>query len=270
MKKILLISAAVFLIHLLPVHATAEFFLKINRTGRFTVYFADQKQSTPSNQFRFFDMNGGLSNIRIVEDFTNKVIFNGNVTLNNGYRTVAEFDVFGTLRIIDNIQVQQTVWYMDYYPGIQNMYSNNTGNWNNNWGGYTGNNPNTWNYNNNSGWSGTNNNNNNGWNNNWNNTGSWNNQGVDDHNFNGMRDYVKNQNFDSDKLSAAKEISRTNQLRSSQVAELCKLFSFDNTRLEYAKYAYDYVTDKGSYYLVSNTFTFSSNANELRDYIATH
>lgn len=268
MKKIVLLTAAALLLRFMPAHATAEFFLKINRSGRYSVYFADQRQYTPANQFRFFDMNAGTSSIKVIEEYTNRVVYTGAVNLSNGYRTVAELDYNGNLRVLETIQVQQTNWY-NSCPG--NYYSNGNygnNNWNTGWGntgsqyGTTGStsNSNTYSYNST------------GWNGNYgsNSSSNWNNGAVDDNSFSGMKDYVQRQSFDSDKLNAAKEVSRTNKLKSSQVADLCKLFSFDNNRLEYAKYAYDYVVDKNNYYLVSNTFSFSSNANELRDYIATH
>jgi len=274
MKKITLLLTAALILHLLPAHAIAEFYLKINRSGRYTVQFADQRQFTPSNQFRFHDLMAGVCNVQVTDDYTQRIVYSGSVTLSDGYRTVAELDNYGTIRVIQNIQIRQTAWYLDDYPNYGNNgigYGNGIG-WNNNnnyngqyggygsgWGTgygdtYSGN---SWSYNNG------------GSNSNWNsnNSSNWNN-GTDESTFRQLKDYVSKQSFDSNKLSAAKESSRTHRLKSSQVAELCKLFSFDDNRLEYAKYAYDYVTDKSNYFLVNNTFSFSSNSDELRTYIA--
>lgn len=267
MKKIALLFAAALLLHLLPAHATAEFYLKINRSGRYTVYFADQKQYTISNQFRFFDLAAGMCNLRIVDEFSKVNIFNGTVTLTEGVRTVAELDNFGAIRVIDNIQVQHNVWYLDSYPYMNNNSWSNNSNWNNgnNWNNWNGNN---WSGNYGNGWNGYNGNDQcgNGGSNNWNNQVT----AVDDNTFRSLKDYVSKQSFDNSRLSAAKEVTRSNRLKSSQVADLCRLFSFDDNRLEYAKYAYDYVIDKNNYYQVNNTFSFTSNADELRAYIMSH
>jgi hypothetical protein len=274
MKKIVLLLTAAIVLHLIPANATAEFYLKVSRTGKYSVQFADQNQSTPSGQFRFHDLMAGICSIKVIDTYTNRVIYNGSVTLNDGYRTVAELDNFGTLRVLQNIQVRQVAWYMDEYPNYY-AYGNgtyNNGSYNNGYNngyGYntydpncgTGNNgswnnQNTYYWNNGSG--------SNGSNNNWNSWGQGN--VTDDNTFRNLKDYVSRQSFDSSKLSAAKEVTQNNRLKSSQVADLCKLFSFDDNRLEYAKYAYNYVSDKGNYYLVSNTFSFSSNADALRSY----
>jgi len=43
--------------------------------------------------------------------------------------------------------------------------------------------------------------------------------------------------------------------------------SFDNNKLELAKYAYDYTADKGNYFVIYAVFTFDSYKKELENYI---
>jgi hypothetical protein len=46
-----------------------------------------------------------------------------------------------------------------------------------------------------------------------------------------------------------------------------KLFSFEATKLEFAKYAYNKVSDKENYYLVNDAFQFESSIEELNENI---
>jgi hypothetical protein len=75
-------------------------------------------------------------------------------------------------------------------------------------------------------------------------------------------------NFDSEKLSRAKQIVESNILTSAQIKEMLTTFDFDSKRLEFAKYAYNYVYDKGMYFIVNESFDFSSNGKQLDEYIA--
>jgi hypothetical protein len=60
----------------------------------------------------------------------------------------------------------------------------------------------------------------------------------------------------------------TNCLLSSQVKEIILLFSFEETRLDFAKYAYGYTFDIGNYYQVNDAFKFESSIDELNTYIS--
>ncbi|MCX7728498.1 MAG: DUF4476 domain-containing protein [Bacteroidia bacterium] len=46
-----------------------------------------------------------------------------------------------------------------------------------------------------------------------------------------------------------------------------KLFSFEETRLEFAKYAYSKVIDKENYYQVNDAFQFENSIEELNNSI---
>jgi hypothetical protein len=45
------------------------------------------------------------------------------------------------------------------------------------------------------------------------------------------------------------------------------LFSFEDTRLEFAQYAYAYTLDLRNYYKLNDAFTFESSIDELNKYI---
>lgn len=82
-----------------------------------------------------------------------------------------------------------------------------------------------------------------------------------------LKNTINNQWFDSGKLQIAKQALAMNSLTSAQVAELMTLFSFESSRLEFAKAAYRSTIDKQNYYVVNNQFSFSSSVRELDRYI---
>ena len=78
---------------------------------------------------------------------------------------------------------------------------------------------------------------------------------------------VEDKGFDETRLSTAKTIIKANCMTAAQIKEMCDVFGFEETKLSFAKYAYDYCTDQESYYLVNETFGFSSSTDELNKYI---
>lgn len=73
--------------------------------------------------------------------------------------------------------------------------------------------------------------------------------------------------MDSNKLRMAKNYVASNPLTSEQIAGISREFSFDNNRLDFAKHAYANCYDKSNYFLLKDTFTFSSNYNSLLNHI---
>lgn len=85
--------------------------------------------------------------------------------------------------------------------------------------------------------------------------------------FNSALTSIKSQNFSDAQLSQAKEITASNCLSATQIKEICKVFSFEDNRLAYAKFAYPYCFDKNNYWQVNDSFSFKSSVSELNDYI---
>ena len=56
-------------------------------------------------------------------------------------------------------------------------------------------------------------------------------------------------------------------LLSAQVKEIMLMFNFEETRLDFAKFAYGRTYDIGNYFVVNDAFTFESSIDELGDYI---
>lgn len=79
---------------------------------------------------------------------------------------------------------------------------------------------------------------------------------------------IKSKTFSDSKLTLAKQITKSNCLNSGQIAQITSLFDFEDTRLEYAKFAYIYCFNPENYWKVNNSFEFESTIEELDEYIA--
>lgn len=78
---------------------------------------------------------------------------------------------------------------------------------------------------------------------------------------------IKNQGFDDTKLKIAKQIASVNCLNINQITQIANTFGFEESKLEFAKYAYDYCVEPRNYFNLNNIFSFSSSVDELTDYI---
>jgi hypothetical protein len=65
----------------------------------------------------------------------------------------------------------------------------------------------------------------------------------------------------------AKQVFNTNCITSAQVKEIMQQFSFENTKLDFAKYAYGHTFDPQNYYQINDAFEFSSSVSELNKFI---
>ncbi len=85
--------------------------------------------------------------------------------------------------------------------------------------------------------------------------------------FNMAKQSISKKSFSDDKMILSKQIIRSSCLFAAQVAELMLLFTFEDDRLELAKFAYDHTYDQGNYFKVNDSFTFSTSIDELNEYI---
>jgi hypothetical protein len=86
--------------------------------------------------------------------------------------------------------------------------------------------------------------------------------------FTAAKKSISDANFDESKISTAKSIAGSNCLSSAQVAEICTLFSFEESKLEFAKFAYKRSTDPQNYFKVNSVFSFDSSKEELNKYVS--
>ena len=80
---------------------------------------------------------------------------------------------------------------------------------------------------------------------------------------------VEKQSFEDGKLKVAKQIMSTNCMSVAQVKEIMAMFSYEDTKLEWAKFAYGKTTDPNNYYQLNDGFTYSSSVDALNEYIET-
>ncbi|MDD2278863.1 MAG: DUF4476 domain-containing protein [Bacteroidales bacterium] len=78
---------------------------------------------------------------------------------------------------------------------------------------------------------------------------------------------IKSKSFEDGKLTVAKQICKANCMTAEQVRDMNKVFGFEDTKLNFAKFAYDYVYDASVYYKVNDSFDFESTIDELNEYI---
>ncbi|MBS1742949.1 MAG: DUF4476 domain-containing protein [Bacteroidetes bacterium] len=81
--------------------------------------------------------------------------------------------------------------------------------------------------------------------------------------FTAAKKSISDASFEDTKLSTAKSIASNNCLSSDQVVAICNLFSFEDSKLAFAKYAYKYTVDPKNYFKVNNVFSFDSSKEEL-------
>jgi hypothetical protein len=79
---------------------------------------------------------------------------------------------------------------------------------------------------------------------------------------------VKAKSFDDDKMERIKEAFEYDNFKTDQVIELMKLFSFDDKRLETAKFCYRKTVDKENFYKTYDQFSFPSYKTQLKDWVS--
>jgi hypothetical protein len=85
--------------------------------------------------------------------------------------------------------------------------------------------------------------------------------------FTQARETLRREWFENTRLETAKQIIDRNYFTSQQVKEMILLFTFENNRLDIAKYAYGKTVDKGNYFMLNDAFTFNNNKEALKEYI---
>ncbi len=81
---------------------------------------------------------------------------------------------------------------------------------------------------------------------------------------------IKSKSFEDSKFTVAKQILGSNCMLSSQVKEVMQLFDFENTKLDFAKFAWGKTFDPGNYFKLNDAFQFESSIDDLNKYIEGH
>jgi hypothetical protein len=90
---------------------------------------------------------------------------------------------------------------------------------------------------------------------------------MDKASFDTAKASVASKGFDDTRLTVAKQIAKSNCLTTTQIKDIMSVFGFEETKLEFAKYAYDFCYDKNQYYLINDAFSFDSTIDELNTFI---
>jgi hypothetical protein len=86
--------------------------------------------------------------------------------------------------------------------------------------------------------------------------------------FSDLKKSINNRNFESYNTTIVKTAIDNNFFSAEQVRELMNYFTFEDTKLEIAKYSYKKVCDTKNFFKVYDAFDFESSINELKNYIS--
>jgi hypothetical protein len=182
------------------------------------------------------------------------LLFQRNFTLKAQFHTDILINRFGKI-MVDELSMNDRN-YVDMegpsYPG-----NGNNGGWNNGNG--------------NGGGIGNGNNGNGGWNNG---NGNGNNGGIgngpramSDQSFATFRDALVKERVDASRVTIAKQVIAQNYFTADQVKQILQLFSFDNYKLDIAKYTYPNTLNRQDYFIMYELFSFSSSKEDLANFI---
>ncbi len=90
---------------------------------------------------------------------------------------------------------------------------------------------------------------------------------MSDDQFATAREAIRKEPFDNTRLSIAQQVGSNNYFTAAQVKELARLFSFDDRRLDFVKYAYARTVDRNNYYILNEVFVFPKSKDDLANYI---
>lgn len=245
MKKIYFTFALVLLTCTLA-HAS-ELVLRVNRKGQFIVSASSQTQTNNINTYQFYNLYAGNTQVKVVDKMSGQVIFKNNLNIPDNTQLVAELDSYGTLTIVASNPMGYTNggWSGNGNVGTVNYGNNGNGYYG---GGYHNNHCGTYP--------------------NYQGDGYYN-QGQSTNNyFNQFLSSLRAESFDSSRLQNAKVYASKTNLSASQIKDIAATFTFDSNRLDWAKAAYNSCYDKGNYFLLRETFTFSSSYSDLQDYVS--
>jgi hypothetical protein len=239
--------------------AASELSIGMANRMPFTLSFDNSFYATPSNTYNVTNVQPGTHHVRMMSAPAQPyggcampmVLFDGWIQIPANARVTASALNANQLNILSVVPI---AYFDPYDPYGSNGHDNGNhcGNGNGN-NGY-GNNGNGWG-------NGYGNPNGNGWSTP---PASYGMTAVD---YEALKNSIRTKSFESSKLAVAQQAASVNNLTSQQVLGLLELFSFESTKLEFAKYAYGRTVDRNNYYLVNNGFTFESSITELAAYI---
>jgi len=95
----------------------------------------------------------------------------------------------------------------------------------------------------------------------------YNRRAVSEQSFASIVQTLRREYSENSRLVLAKQIVDRNYFTTEQVKYMLQLFSFEINKLELAKYAYRNTTDQRNYFVVYDSFAYSSSKEQLAEYI---
>ncbi|ARS37120.1 DUF4476 domain-containing protein [Pontibacter actiniarum] len=77
---------------------------------------------------------------------------------------------------------------------------------------------------------------------------------------------IRSRDFESTRLSIARDAIRNSSLMAEDLKRLLQQFEYESSRIEFAKYAYDYLCDREHFYYIYDLFRFDVSVRELEEY----
>lgn len=90
---------------------------------------------------------------------------------------------------------------------------------------------------------------------------------MSDGDFNKMKTSVESKTYQDVMMTTAKQATKNNCLNVTQIGEVMNLFMMDEDKLAYAKYAYDYCTEKQNYYQLADVLTYSGTQEDFNSWL---
>jgi|GEM_PF-6292820 len=78
---------------------------------------------------------------------------------------------------------------------------------------------------------------------------------------------MRKTSFEATRITTAKQVIQNNCLLTPQVKDILRTLSFEQSRLEIAKFAYDFTVDQRNYYTINDVFQFESTISQLDEFM---
>jgi hypothetical protein len=87
--------------------------------------------------------------------------------------------------------------------------------------------------------------------------------------FEDIKGSISSKTFEDTRMTIAKQALADHCVITSQIKQLMQLFTFEENKLEFAKFAYDHTYDIGNYFTINDAFKFDSSIEALNNYLMT-
>ncbi len=93
---------------------------------------------------------------------------------------------------------------------------------------------------------------------------------MSDGDFQSAKSSVASKTWDESRLTMAEQILSSNCMTSAQVRDMMNTFEWEETKLDFAKFAYGHTYDKGNFYKVNDAFEWEQSITDLNTYMQSH